>query len=73
MSGSDRVAEEDGGALGRRGPVTGTVPRRHDRPGAGRGDRMGRSGAQSPQREEVLRVLMEAYRRDAGPGSFEAG
>jgi hypothetical protein len=67
-----RVGEDVTHGLGSRGPVTGTVPR-HDRAAAGlRRDRMGRAGAQASRREAALRVLMEAYRRDLGPGSFDA-
>ena len=72
MTISRGALDEDAEALGSRGPVTGTVPRRHDRPGAVRHDRMARSSAQSSRRDAVLRVLLEAYLRDLGPGAFEA-
>jgi hypothetical protein len=64
------VGTEDRQALGSPGPVTGTVPR-HDRAGGARRDRMGRSGGEASRRDAVLRVLLEAYRRDAGPGAFD--
>jgi hypothetical protein len=66
-----RVGEDATHALGSRGPVTGTVPR-HDRVSGMRRDRMGRSSALASRREAALRVLMEAYRRDVGPGAFDA-
>lgn len=71
MSDRGRMGEEATQALGSRNPVTGTVPR-HDRPGGTRRDRMGRSVMLASRRDAVLRVLMEAYRRDVGPGAFDA-
>lgn len=71
MSERGRLGEEAAQSLGSRNPVTGTVPRQ-DRSGALRRDRMGRSAVLASRRDAVLRVLMEAYRRDVGPGAFDA-
>jgi len=71
MSTRGRLGEEGTQGLGRRNPVTGTVPR-HDRPGGPARDRMGRSAVPTSRRDAVLRVLLEAYRRDVGPGAFDA-
>jgi len=70
VSASGRVGEEVGHGVGHRGPVTGTVPL-HDRSRGMRRDRMGRSPVAASRRDAVLRVLMEAYRRDVGPGAFD--
>jgi hypothetical protein len=70
MSHGGQPGEEDGAELGSRNPVTGTVPRR-DRSRASRRDRMGRAAVLASRRDAALRVLMEAYRRDVGPGSFD--
>jgi hypothetical protein len=51
-----------------RQPVTGGA-RRNDRAGHHRRDR---HGPLASRRDAVLRVLMEAYRRDVGPGAFDA-
>jgi hypothetical protein len=62
---------EDEQALGdARGPVTGSG-RRRDRVGGMRRGVGGRAAAVAARREAVLRVLMEAYRRDVGPGAFD--
>jgi hypothetical protein len=71
MSTRGRLGEEATHGLGSRNPVTGTVPR-HDRTGGARRDRMGRSAVLASRRDAVLRVLLEAYRRDIGPGAFDA-
>ncbi len=71
MSTRGRLGEEATQALGSRNPVTGTVPR-HDRSGSPRRDRMGRATVPASRRDAVLRVLLEAYRRDVGPSAFDA-
>jgi hypothetical protein len=64
------AGEEASQALGSRGPVTGSVPR-HERSGGVRRTATGRDGGEASRREAVLRMLMEAYRRDVGPGAVD--
>ncbi|HEV7677622.1 MAG TPA: hypothetical protein VGQ42_03550 [Candidatus Dormibacteraeota bacterium] len=70
MSERQRTGQEAGKALGERGPVTGTAPR-HARHGGVRRDRQGTPPGQASRRDAVLRVLLEAYRRDLGPGAVD--
>jgi hypothetical protein len=53
-----------------RQPVTsgGRAGRQH---GGTRRGQAGRGGGPEARRDAVLRVLMEAYRRDAGPGGLD--
>jgi hypothetical protein len=71
LSARGGAGEEASQALGSRGPVTGSVAR-HERTGGVPGDRTGRGGGEASRREAVLRMLMEAYRRDVGPGSLDS-
>ena len=57
-------------------PVPGTQrgaggSRRHERAGGWRRAGMGRRSSVAARREAVLRVLMEAYRRDVGRGTLD--
>jgi hypothetical protein len=64
------AGEEASQALGNRGPVTGTAPR-HEHSGGLHHDATGRADGRALRREAVLRVLLEAYRRDVGPGALD--
>ena len=76
MSGGMRTARPGRGESGKGledagGPVTGNVRRR----GRATGSHRGAAAAPSAfltRRDAVLRVLMEAYRRDLGPGWLDA-
>ncbi|HZS14970.1 MAG TPA: hypothetical protein VFC09_10255 [Candidatus Dormibacteraeota bacterium] len=71
MSGVGPTVDDGGQGLGNRSPVTGTSPR-HDRVRGTHRDLLGRAAMPASRRDAVLRVLLEAYRRDAGPAAFDA-
>jgi len=69
MSETRRDTEVAKGLGDRRGPVSGRA--RHCERAAGAPRAAAGQAGQASRRDAVLRVLMEAYRRDVGPSGFD--